>query len=215
MPPPMVVCSICGCNVMKAQTYHVGDGKRACKTHEGVVERKSELEQQIVLNKEAEKRAKARNDEKRAPYVAGKNRCWACQREAITEREMWFKILVAGQRMEVKNIKMHPFMAEYPEQLRRELNLDPGKKLLVTSLFPVEGNEKLVNKFPPQVRQLGQLAGYVSVCQDCAHNVGLQFKPPEVSFDQIAAMAALMEVVVTPVLREIAKDELQGEAEKN
>ena len=44
MPVKRVVCSICQAEVNKAQTYHVGDGNRACKTHQGVTEKKESLE---------------------------------------------------------------------------------------------------------------------------------------------------------------------------
>lgn len=54
MPPKMVMCCICGKEVMKAQTYATGETDeegnplRACKEHEGVAEKAKELKEKSL-----------------------------------------------------------------------------------------------------------------------------------------------------------------------
>jgi hypothetical protein len=199
---------------MKAQTYHVGNGKRACKEHEGVTEKKTELEQKAIQTKEQEKkRAEERVTKKEASFDIQHNRCWACRRVAITEQEFWIKVLVVHERMKLKRVDINPFTPEYVENLKKELHIK--EKLLVTTVFPVEGNEELVKKLPYNARSCGQIINMVSLCQDCATNVGFKKELPKVSIDELIKISAAYEVLVRPVFVEVAKGELKEEAEKN
>ena len=63
MPPKTIKCAICSETVMKSQTYNIGDGKRACKSHEGV-EQKS-IQAQAFLQKKHNKNAEIRKPKQR------------------------------------------------------------------------------------------------------------------------------------------------------
>ncbi len=65
-----VTCSICKAMVNKARTYHVGDGQRACKAHEGVQEKKAALETQ-QREKAAERLQRDRQRASAPARVAG------------------------------------------------------------------------------------------------------------------------------------------------
>ena len=62
MPPPTTRCSICNQDVLKAQTYSIGDGKRACKSHPGVMDKKADLEKEQKDLKKVNELLKADNE---------------------------------------------------------------------------------------------------------------------------------------------------------
>ena len=206
---------------MKAQTYHVGDGKRACKKHEGVVEKKTELEQKARLQKEALEREGERQKDMRdrleADQFSRQNSCWLCHRKAITEQEWAAKLLIAHERMDIKHVKTNLFSPDYVTDVRRELGLNGDDKLLVTSFFPVLGNEDRIKKLPSQVQAMASIAGCISICQDCAKNLGVkkELPKPNLTLKQLMTFGAIYDVVTKPIVREVAKEELRQEGERN
>lgn len=219
MPPPVVQCVICKQEVMKARTYALKDGTRACKCHKGVVRQKDERIAAEKLQKEQELKRKAeyfkRSNEVRDVLC---NRCWACKRTALTRQDFSYKFLVASERMDIKKLPKNPFDPEFFKLIRKEMGVEEGKKILITDLYPREGNEKAIAKLPAMVQTLSQIANMVSLCQDCSTN--LQMKPfphetPDFSFEKLAQISAIYEVVLKPEVRKEAVRELTEEAEKN
>ena len=103
MPIKQVVCKICGQTVNKAQTYHVGNGDRACKSHEGVVEKRDAL--QVEQKKASENwraKEKARLDamfHRDEKPVSLKPKCWVCMNEGLRQDEFFTRILVEMEKL--------------------------------------------------------------------------------------------------------------------
>lgn len=83
MPAPTVTCVVCKEVVLKARTYYIGNKERACKTHEGVVDRKEQLLEQEKLKRENEKLQKLRKES--ISKFPSHTSCWVCRREQETE----------------------------------------------------------------------------------------------------------------------------------
>ncbi len=66
--PPKCTCSECGEIVLKSTTRSIGDGKRACKSHDGVMEKA-----QQVQEKTKEDQKKIKNANKQKKRIVGKN----------------------------------------------------------------------------------------------------------------------------------------------
>jgi len=221
MPPPLVTCEICKKSVLKAQTYHVGDGKRACKCHEGVLQKKDDLLEQDKAKKEQQKQEQER---KQKAYAAKqdalqtplKNRCWACHREALTRQEFGMRMMIAREKLEIKHTNANPLDPKYAQMLRQEMGAPKGEKVLVTELIPVRGNEKKIAKLPSQVQTMGSFAGVVNLCQDCQTNLGIEpFKMPELTLDQVMKFGAVYDVFTRPAVIQQALSEVIKETEQN
>jgi len=221
MPPPIVTCEICKKSVLKTQTYHIGDGKRACKCHEGVPQKKDALLDQDKAKKEEEKKKQERQ---RKAYAAKqdalqtplKNRCWACHREALTRQEFGMKMMIAREKLEIKHTNPHPFDPAYGQMLRQEMGVPNGEKVLVTELIPVAGNEKKIAKLPAQVQTMGTFAGVVNLCQDCQTNLGIEpLKMPKLSLEDVMKFGAFYDVFTRPMVVQQALKEVIEETEKN
>src|SRR3990172_8302812 len=140
MPPPMTVCKICGKNVLKAQTYHVGNGERAGKAHEGVTEKKDQLIRQDKQEKDAveqrKKEAQERRRKEQENLLDPKPHCWVCGATGITSQEFFYKLLMHNKVQELKGNILNPFAPEYVEHLRAAFKLKPGEKQSVIFILP-------------------------------------------------------------------------------
>jgi hypothetical protein len=168
MPAPKVICSICGQEVNKAQTTHIGGGKRACRSHEGVVEAgKREHE-----NAEQKRRAALESMQKKHHThddIDLKPRCMICNRTGMHQVE-WF----ARAAIELK---------------KREILRDSGAAaakpdnslLNIPCLYQVAWHNKNVQiKIPHETyeftlfqRSLGLDVPVLLVCQECVDERGL------------------------------------------
>jgi hypothetical protein len=202
MPPPLTECAICKKSVLKAQTYAIGNGQRACKIHEGVLDKKAELEQQQKHQKEVEvKRAaeKHKQLESRDDFVSP--RCVCCQRTGITEREVYFSLAIAQKRLSIKNLQCNPFSEEYHKLLQQELKEMGFEQQPVISTLAIDGSKEMKKAvmasrmIPPS---LLEFTGIVHLCQDCINNFGI--KKPEVklpSLETLSVVGAMMDGPLT------------------
>lgn len=117
--PPKVTCAICNQEVMKKQTRSV-DGKRVCKSHEGVEEKadaqhKARLDAQKKRQEERNKpwrhrRSEFQDSEPKPPALC----CWVCGHEGIYQQEL----LPIMRQMMAWNISPPP-----DEERERVMNL--------------------------------------------------------------------------------------------
>jgi len=223
MPPPVVQCDICKQMVNKAQTYSTGNGKRACRIHEGVVQKKEEL---LALEKKAKEKEKEQHEAKQKEFLKhqneirdyAENRCWACKRKALTRQQLALKLLVANERMDIKKVGTNLLDPSYGKHLRNELGLETGDKLLVTDVYPVKGNEKAIAKLPSMIQNLCRCVQVVSLCQDCRDNLQITAIAPDLTiptFDDLAKVGAFYEVFLRPEIRQEAMKQVVSETEKN
>jgi len=193
MPPPLTECAVCKKSVLKAQTYAIGNGQRACKIHEGVLDKKAELEQQQKHQKEVEvKRAaeKQKQFETRDDFRAP--RCVCCQRTGITEQEVYLSLAVAQKRLSIKNLQCNPFSEEYHKLLQQELKEIGFESQPVISTLAIDGSKEMkraimASRFIPP--SLLEFAGFIHICQDCIKNFGI--KKPEIKLPSLETLSLL------------------------
>jgi hypothetical protein len=211
----MVVCSVCSSSVLKAQTYHVGGGKRACKSHEGVVERKQEIEASARRKREDDAKAEderlRRKAEEADPSYAMQPRCWCCKAPSILERDFYVALLVASEKARLKGGLLNPFSDDYPKLLRAELGLKDGESVNVISVFAVENGHPVLDKVNYHMRMAHSVAGCLALCPKCAKSFGLEKPPVKLDLEK----AFLMYDLVSPIFKEAAKASLEKEAERN
>ena len=191
MPPPMVRCSICNRDVLKAQTFHVGGGKRACKIHDGVESAHRLAEREAKAKLEAQRAAEQEKAARKADAHASerlhtKPFCWLCHKEGITGGEMAEKLAIANEKMLLKNPKApfpNPFdpaaQEQYAKRLREELGLKDGESLTLICVRPVSKDHFVMNKLSPGSRMAAELSGVVSLCLGCTKKNNLLPKPSE------------------------------------
>jgi hypothetical protein len=110
MPIPKVVCSICGKEVNKAQTLHIGGGKRACKSHEGTLEAsKAELEK-TQQKKQKEVEAAKKKKETREVPPEFQPECMICRCKGLRQEEWYTRLMIEMKKHQITypDIKSHP-----------------------------------------------------------------------------------------------------------
>jgi len=223
MPPPVVQCDVCKQMVNKAQTCSTGNGKRACKIHDGVLQKKEEL---LALEKKSKERLRKQQEAKQKEILNrqeevrdyAQNRCWACKRKALTKQQLAVKMLVANEKLEIKKVGTNLLDPSYGTHLRNELGLGDGDKLLVTDIYPIKGNEKAVAKLPLMTQNLCRCVQVVSLCQDCRDNLQISATTPDLelpSFEDLAKVGAFYEVFLRPEIREEAMKQVVAETQRN
>lgn len=216
MPPPMVVCSICNQQVMKAQTYAVGNGTRACRSHPGVAEKKDELEAKKKADREEEiRRAELREKDKEYPPM--KPFCFLCRAEGIRSEEFYAAMLLVPEKERLKGkdgCVWDPatgINVEMAAKIRSALGLAEGEKAAVIQIFTIEKNAPILNKLERNARDAAKIGGAVSLCLKCADKHEMRPTVPA------ATMKGMMLVydLVKPAITEAAQKLLDAEGAKN
>lgn len=228
--PPKIICSICGEMVLKSQTYHIGDGKRACKVHDGVMNQAMMAQDKIKQDKkkkvedEAKRRRKLfHGDEtlenffKEASKWANET-CWFCGKEGRPLQEFFTRRLVALEKLKMKGNVMTLF--DNPDMIIKEAGFSKETIFLNRIKIPDEQIKKIISKIQggPDKQGCAELAGFVLSCPDCANKMGLEFMPktPSVDLKTLAVLGTLYEKNLGPTIRltagmEILKEEKDKE----
>lgn len=218
MPPPVTVCSICNKEVLKARTYHIGAGKRACKEHEGVLEAKDQLDLKLIQKKKDERAAhEAREEAHRQrmrecdPSYWSTPRCWCCKATGIREQEFYFKLVIYSELQKLKGEWLNPLSPAYPQQIRAALGVKEGEVLHVIGIYPVSPTHPVLKRLDYNSRTASQFGGVVALCPKCAkhHNV----EKPMMKFDLTTAVC--LYDMVSPIFQAVAKVALDKEAQHN
>lgn len=223
MPPKTVVCSVCGQEVLKAQTLEVSPGKRACRSHEGTPAASAQVQQAA---KEAEAKRRAAIEEKRRSWMRSDpadyekfkremeewrlwshTHCWTCGKPGITMQEFFFSVLVTHKKLELEG--RWNFMT-LPQDVRAELGHQ-------TVLAPVPYDwrkdgfirRRIVDK---RIKDIIDLLGMVQTCVNCAHEMRIEDRVealiPKPTWEQIESMLPVVHLL-DPLLTELATT--QGE----
>lgn len=219
MPAPVTICSICNQSVLKARTYHVGGGKRACRTHEGVLEIKASLDVKAKEHREWElekaKRHEAELKERMTQLEPGywlKPRCWCCKNTGVTEQQFYINLLIYSEKEKLKGQYPTIFSPEYASMVRRAQGLKEGEVLYVISVYPITKEHPVIKKLDYNGRQAAQLGLIVALCPKCAKNNGVE-KPITVDFSLYKAV--LLYDLVSPLFKAAAVKLLAVEAQSN
>ena len=194
-----VICAICGKETSKGKTYAIGDGKRACRDHEGVAE-KGELrkaqEQRRLIDQTNQHKKPKRPKYKPIPTAPA---CWVCEKEGINAREFFLQRLVDSEKHSLIHGITNPFTdPDHPLMSRK------AEKPVIFALTKERLGEKwdeIYKKVKPDFRMLMDMAGFMGICADCC--VAVNFNPlPKVSMDEIDKM-----MPVTSMIRPALRDE--------
>ncbi len=203
-----VTCSICKATVNKARTYHVGDGQRACKAHEGVQETKAALESQ-----KQEKAAQGRQHDRQkasAPARGGSGswsgdhglKCWVCMNPGVRQDQFFLKVLVEMEKLK----KIH---GGFPNIFDPKHAIRLDKRCIF--LIPKEKATPAMKYVREDFEQIVQMSGgSLAICGLCCQLCKIEPLPP-VNMDQLAASSAMYSAFLEPVLsaaagRQLARD---------
>jgi hypothetical protein len=201
MPIKQVVCSICNQMVNKAATYHVGGTDRACKVHEGVVEKKAALEA-----KKADDQARSIQKLERrmepvwsAPSEAMKPKCWVCMNIGMRQQEFFMRILIEMEKQhKIHGGPVNPFSEEHRIRLKERC-------IFVLSAETCKNALPYIREDFRMLVDMG--GGFLAICGDCCSVLKIEALRP-VSLDQLSTAGAIFEVFMKPVVQEIAAKEL-------
>jgi len=210
MPPKKVRCSVCGEEVLKSQTYHVGDGKRACKSHEGVQDKAVALKDQEhrrvkgdVQFAVGKKRFKLQQTTNPAPFDFTP-RCFFCKHPGASEQEFAMASLVAMERVKMSG-KMPNFFTEEGMKTIRDKHPLKGKRVLLQRFAKKDALSRMT-----VYRALGLdnqqvfdfLGGLVVVCSKCFLKWEKYLEQRTMpSAKELAASGAVYEVFMKPVVK--------------
>lgn len=205
MPIKQVTCSICKAVVNKAQTYHVGKGERACKTHEGVVEKKDE--QAEILRKKAEmetqkqihKQSSSWGPQRDGHVEAGGIKCWVCMNPGLRQDEFFTRVLIEREKAAMIYGLVNPFDMNHPAN---KLNI--GRCIFVLAKEKCEPALKYIREDMQVVVQFG---GAIAICAQCCGTFKIDALP-KVEYDQLVNGMVLYEAFVKPVVQAIAGSEM-------
>lgn len=202
MPIKQVTCSICNTLVNKAVTYSVGKDQRACKTHEGVIEKRGELElarfQKTQAAIKAQKRVDARVDRVPSPPPSFVPKCWVCMNEGLRSDDFFTRVLIEREKMRLIHGDFNPFDMTHP-----------GNQIKIGRCLFVLAKDKAAPAFKylrEEFESLVQMSGVLMVCGQCCGT--LKIDPmPKPEYKDLVKFSMLYELV-QPVIEDIAHKEL-------
>lgn len=201
MPIKQVVCSICGQTVNKAQTYFTGKG-RACKTHEGVTEKRNQLHTADLNRQNNARRAledKYRNFMDRQERIEDplKPRCFLCNVTGLRQQEFFWRALIAMQKLEILNGgPVNPFTLKQP------LMTEPAIFLVLKEKCPPE----LLQKLNRDARTAVDIVGVLGLCGRCGNRYNVELLP-KVEWEQLQTAGLLFDII-EPTVKKAAGQEL-------
>ena len=201
-----IICSICKTEVNKAQTYHVGNGERACKSHEGVTEKKETLQKneaqklQRSMQQEQHRQQEHPNKDRMEDFTPGMIRCAVCRNEGMRSDQFFTRVLIERSKAEQIYGVFNPFDPKHPGN---------QVKIAERCVFVLEKSklQPIINRIRGDFKQILDLVGAVGVCGPCCKAGGID-PLPKVEFDELTRFAAVSEIVVKPVVDAIAKQEM-------
>ena len=205
MPIKQVTCSVCGATVNKAQTYHVGDKKRACKSHPGVGEKRDNLEVQKKQHQaDQARKLKAR----RQPSIGGASmwsgdhglKCWVCMNPGIRQDQYYIKVLIEMEKIK----KLHGIVN--PLEPKHRIRMD--KRCIF--IIPEGKAESAMKYVREDFKRIVEMSRFLAICGPCCQVSKINPLPP-VDMDQLAAASCLYTAFLEPVLsaeagRQLARD---------
>lgn len=205
MPIKQVTCSICKQIVNKAITYSVGKDERACRSHEGVVEKK---DQQILQLKKKAEMETQKQEHKRSeswgtpPPTTFGPKCWVCLNDGIRQDEFFQRVLIEREKARMLYGTWNPFDPTHP-----------GNKIVIGRCIFVLAKEKCTNAMKyirEEFAQLIQMTSVVAICAQCCHNLGVEplADRPQPTLEQMTMLGVVYETHIAPIVQEIAKKEM-------
>lgn len=201
MPIKQVVCSICKQTVNKAITYHVGGTDRACKSHEGVQEKKVQLDVKKAVDqaKSIQKLNRRLEPVWSDPSVPMKPKCWVCMNEGIRQQEFFMRILIEMQKQEtIHGGPVNPFAPEHQIRLKERCIFVLSAETCKNALPYIREDFRMM---------VDMVGGILSICGQCCGVLKIEALRP-VTWDDLTTGMAVFEVFMKPAVKAIAVKEL-------
>ncbi len=198
-----VTCSICKATINKARTYHVGDGQRACKAHDGVQEKKAALEthKQDKASTEHQRDRHRYSTPARGAWSGDHGlKCWVCMNPGIRQDEYAMKVLIEMEKIKKIHGIVNPLDPKYRVRLAERC-------IFVISSDKVEPAMKYIRD---DFKDIVALGNHAAICGPCCHLVNIDPTPP-LSMDQLVRSSFMYVAFMEPVLsaeagRQLARD---------
>ena len=217
MPAPTTTCSICKETVLKAQTRHIGDGKRACKSHDGVMETAEKVHadqlDEIKRKDEAEKERRNQRRLEREYVFDPQMRCHACNCAVEHVSNLLFESVVASKAREMKGDTSANLLTN-PGPIFEDVKKVKGD---VTGCFVYDHSEltteqwsKAKNAVQRRLRDGVAMFGFVCLCVKCVDKLGLPNKLdnlPQPDLKQLSLIGALMDPIIEEEVRRREQNE--------
>jgi hypothetical protein len=206
MPAPVCRCSICGKEVNKKRTYHIGDGKRACKEHDGVEKRKNALQiSETVRQKEAVRNSRPKAPSRLSRTLSknpGKPCCWLCGLDGIDARKFYLNKLIRMEKHELMHGEPgNIFDPKHP--------VNAAEEEAPIFIIPLSKVEHLVKNIPDEgIRSMVPFVGVVAMCPLCMKKHEVPFPGGEVTIENLHKMGVAYELVVKDKIRKMAIHEM-------
>ncbi len=185
MPPATTKCSICGQTVMKSQTYATGQKDaqglplRACKCHEGVINKANELKKNEHTCKhkiEPDFNMETQLEEIKETALWAENHCWVCERQGISKKELFRLQLIVLEKLRLMGKPVDFFN---PQQIAQHIHIP--KEYVIFDQFYLNGEqfklfEKWENRFNFKVRKVIKMFGLCQICEECQEITGIKFE---------------------------------------
>ncbi|MBI2024722.1 MAG: hypothetical protein HYT03_01340 [Candidatus Harrisonbacteria bacterium] len=204
MPIKQVACAYCNQQVNKAQTYHIGGGRRACRTHEGVLQKKDQLEQsQKARIQQGIERLNRKKERGFAPLPPQTNptkpNCWVCGVNGLRQDEFFLRLLMDREKARKIYGYVNPLDLSHPAN-------HPIKEPCIF-VVPKEKCADVIGHLPWYLRELPEMSGVVAICGLCAYKHKVDALP-EIDADQLMKFSVIYETFFKPMLQKAASREL-------
>lgn len=201
MPIKRCVCNICGQEVNKASTFHVGEGQRACKTHQGVQEKRDQLEQR--QREEIQKSLRRENapEPTRSGEYIFKPSCWVCRVTGIRQDEFYTRVLIEREKGRQIYGPVNPFDLSHPANQH-------GIKEPCIFIVAKEKCLQIIAKIKWDLRSLVDMMNVVALCGQCVHKYNIEVFQ-KMDMGKLMEFMAAHELIVQPAIEKIASAELR------
>lgn len=228
MPPKTVKCSVCGQEVLKAQTLAKADGSRACRSHPGVEEEAQKLKDKEHERREQETKPVYNSHSKFMQHCAGVQanlfprkmddiladaakfredaltHCWTCGKEGISLRDYYAESLVAMKRLEMRG-EFNLFTIN--QDIRKMLG---NPTILVMLPYDDQKDGKIRHEITDRrIKNIIHFLRSVNMCTDCINRHGLgdrlEALMPKPTWEQLEAIMPVM-AAIEPVIKELAEE---------
>jgi len=193
MPFKQVTCSICNKTVNKAQTYFIGNDKRACKEHEGVIAKKESFDASKQRKTIFQQNRQKANADYQAHYYENifKPKCFVCCVTGIRSQEYYLKVVV--------NMKKNEMVGTDPFK-------DIAPKEPPIHIMTKEKCKDILHLVRDIFRPVVDMTNVVALCGRCC--MTLKIDPIDVPPKKMFEIGNILRVAMEPIIKQIASQEL-------
>lgn len=172
MPAPQVTCSICNQTVMKAQTSHIGEGKRACKIHDDVAAKAKEAQSQLnTQHKNGRKIPPPKKYDNNTWLFPTGPTCACCRKPVVNVKDLILEAMIIRRELNLN------IFSDTDNEIVRKRLVDKFGEFKPFYLYHDdtldEKQWKLVKQWLPNYLKTLADVKMVGICLDCSKAIGL------------------------------------------